>query len=143
VPDVTGESVGAAKAALHGAGLDASVQHVPSTEAKDTVVSQSPAGGRAAQKGAHVLLNVSRGETTKAKSKSQQPAVSTVPSVIGEDEATARADLIDGSFTPVTVDQDTADPSQDGIVVDQSPTGGSSAPGNSRVTIYVGRYNAG
>jgi beta-lactam-binding protein with PASTA domain len=143
VPDVSGESLGAAEAELRNAGLAASVQHVPSTEPKDTVVSQSPAGGTTAQRGAHVLLNVSKGEETKAKSKSQQQAASTVPSVIGEDEATARADLINAGFTPATVGQDTADPSQDGVVVDQTPAGGSSEPENSQVTIYIGRYNGG
>ncbi len=143
VPSVSGESLGAAEAELRNAGLAASVQHVPSTEPKDTVVSQSPAGGTTAPRGAHVLLNVSKGEETKAKSKSQQQAASTVPSVIGEDEATARADLIDAGFTPAAVGQDTADPSQDGVVVDQTPAGVSSAPENSQVTIYIGRYNGG
>lgn len=139
VPDVTGQSVGAATATLRSAGLIASVQHVPSTKPTETVVSQSPGGGASAQKGAHVLLNVSKGSSAPAQQ--QQSGQGSVPSVIGESEGTARADLSDAGFTPVTVDQDTADQSQDGVVVDQSPTGGNNAPQNSRVTIYVGRYN--
>jgi serine/threonine-protein kinase len=58
VPDVTGQSLGAASDALRSAGLLPSSRHVPSTEAKDSVVSQSPGGGARAQRGDHVLLNV-------------------------------------------------------------------------------------
>jgi serine/threonine-protein kinase len=149
VPDVTGQSVGAAAATLRSAGLIASVQHVPSTQPTDTVVSQSPGGGTSAPKGAHVLLNVSKGSSTPAQPEQQQQSgqgqssQASVPSVVGENEGTARADLSAAGFTPMTVDQDIADQSQDGIVVDQSPTGGNNAPQNSQVTIYVGRYNGG
>jgi hypothetical protein len=62
VPDVTGQSVHEAKAELEAAGLEAKTQHVPSTEPKDTVVLQSPGGGAQAQRGDHVLLDVSKGE---------------------------------------------------------------------------------
>jgi beta-lactam-binding protein with PASTA domain len=81
--------------------------------------------------------------TTVSSGASQTPVTATVPSVAGEDEGTARAELIDAGLTPVAVDQDTSDPSQDGMVVDQSPTGGRSAPPDSQVTIYVARYTGG
>jgi eukaryotic-like serine/threonine-protein kinase len=139
VPDVTGQSVHEAKAELEAAGLEAKTQHVPSTEPKDTVVLQSPGGGAQAQPGDHVLLDVSKGEPKQ----SQAPATSVVPSVIGEGKATAKSDLHNAGFKPVTVDQDTEDPNEDGIVLDQSPPGGTTAAPRSQVAIYVGRYRAG
>jgi beta-lactam-binding protein with PASTA domain len=81
--------------------------------------------------------------TTGSSGASQTPAAATVPSVVGEDEGTARAELIDAGLTPVTVDQDTTDAGEAGTVVDQSPTGGSSARPNSQVTIYVARDTGG
>jgi len=61
VPNVVGDSKDAAKEALKTAGLHPSTQHVPSTESKDTVVSQSPSGGTTSRQGDHVLLNLSEG----------------------------------------------------------------------------------
>src|SRR5581483_8571399 len=101
VPDVVGQSKDAAKDAIAAAGLEPSIQHVPSTQPADTVVSQSPGAGSSAQKGDGVLLNVSEGPSpqpkhgqkekkTKTKPtkpvRSQQPATQSVPSVVGEDE---------------------------------------------------------
>jgi serine/threonine-protein kinase len=152
VPNVVGASKDAAKASLRSAGLEPSAQDVPSTQPKDTVVSQSPSGGTAAHEGDHVLLNISEGPTepkAKPKPKSanqpsqQQQATASVPSVVGEDEAKASADIQAAGFRVSTVDQPTSDPSQDGIVVDQSPPAGSDADANSTVTIYVGRSSTG
>jgi beta-lactam-binding protein with PASTA domain len=151
VPDVVGQSKDSAKDAISAAGLETSTQHVPSTQPSDTVVSQSPGGGSSAHQGDHVLLNLSdgppkaKGESKgKAKhGKSEQPAAAAaaVPSVPGEDEATARADLRSAGFSVSSVDQPTSDSSQNGTVVDQSPPAGSGADPKSTVTIYVGRYN--
>jgi eukaryotic-like serine/threonine-protein kinase len=149
VPNVVGEPVDSASAAVGAAGLHASVQHVPSTESEGTVVSQSPSGGSSAQKGAGVLLNVSSGPATAKPAKNekqsgrQQPTAVSVPSVVGEDKETAKSDLKSAGFKVSTVDQPTSDPSQDRMVVDQSPPAGTSAPESSTVTIYVGRLDGG
>jgi beta-lactam-binding protein with PASTA domain len=146
VPNVVGQALDSAKDAIKAAGLDPSVQHVPSTEAKETVVSQSPAAGSSAQKGDHVLLNVSSGPEKKEKNDQatrQQGAPASVPNVVGEDKDTATADLQSAGFSVSRVDQPTSDPSQDGLVVDQSPPAGTSAEPKSKVTIYVGRFNSG
>jgi eukaryotic-like serine/threonine-protein kinase len=152
VPNVVGQPVDSAKDAIKAAGLHPSVQHVPSTGAKDTVVSQSPSGGSSAEKGAGVLLNIAKGpEETKAKpeekeresSRQQQRATASVPSVIGEDKEAARSELKSAGFDVSTVDQPTSDPSQDGVVVDESPPAGTSAAQKSKVTIYVGHYSGG
>ena len=160
VPDVVGQPKDSAKGAIRAAGLEPSTADVPSTQARGTVVSQSPGGGATARKGDHVLFNVSAGAPEskpkgKAKGrakhkverpkqdKSQQPEAASVPSVVGEDEGAASADLQNAGFSVSTVDQQTGDANEDGVVVDQSPAGGSSADAASTVTIYVGRYSGG
>jgi PASTA domain-containing protein len=79
--------------------------------------------------------------TSGAGSGAPQTPATTVPSVVGEDEATAQSDIAGAGLTSATVDQATTDPSQDGMVVDQSPPGGSTAQPDSQVTIYVARYS--
>jgi eukaryotic-like serine/threonine-protein kinase len=139
VPGVVGENVGAARAAIRGAGLVTEIQHVPSSQPKDTVVAQSPKAGTTAKQGDHVLINLSLGPA-----KHPQAATSAaVPDVRGEDQATATADLQNAGFTVSASFRTTSDQTQDGIVVDQSPAGGTRKPANSNVTIYVGRYNGG
>jgi len=59
--------------------------------------------------------------------------------VIGEDEATATSDLQAAGFQVQVVDEPTADPNQDGIVIDEDPLPGTRIPAGSQVTIYVGR----
>ena len=48
--------------------------------------------------------------------------------MVGEDQATARSDLENAGFKVQVVEQETTDPSQDGIVIDQDPAGGTQAP---------------
>jgi serine/threonine-protein kinase len=149
VPDVVGQSKDHAQSAIKDAGLRPSTQHVPSNEPEGTVVSQSPSAGSSAQQGAGVLLNISTGppkpeKTKPGKRKHRQAAANTtVPSVVGESEATATSHLQMAGFTVSTVDQGTDDPSSDGVVIDQSPAGGSDAAADSDVSIYVGRYSTG
>ena len=65
-----------------------------------------------------------------------------VPDVTGEDEVTATQDLENAGLTVQVVDRDTAEASQDGMVIEQAPTANQSAQPNSTVTIYVGRYTS-
>ena len=37
--------------------------------------------------------------------------------------------------------QDTTDPAEDRVVIDQNPAAGQSAPAKSKITIYVGRFS--
>jgi serine/threonine-protein kinase len=152
VPNVVGDSRRSAERSIEDAGLHPSIQRVPSSQEKDTVVSQSPSGGTSAQRGAGVLINVSTGPAKTAKPsktkpakprKQQQQTTATVPDVIGETETAATSDLQSAGFSVSSVDQPTNDPSMDGLVVDQSPPGGSDVDPDSTVTIYVGRYSTG
>lgn len=61
VPDLLGEHVDDARAALAELDLEANVVQVPSNEPEGTVVAQNPPGGAEATRGDSVRLNVSRG----------------------------------------------------------------------------------
>lgn len=139
VPDVTGESLAAAQAQIRGTGLVTEIRRVPSSRPKDTVVAQSPQGGSSARRGDHVLVNVSLGPSKRPPTATY----ATVPDVTGENQATATADLRNAGLTVAAVHENTGDSTQDGVVIDQTPTGGTKAAANSRVTIYVGRYTGG
>jgi serine/threonine-protein kinase len=159
VPDLIGQSRNEAVRTLEAQGLTPDVREVPSTEADGTVVSQHPAGGITVRAQAGVLINVghkveqprppkddedSQGDRRDGGGgTAQTPAAVAVPNVIGEDGDTAKADLENAGFHVDRKKQDTNDPSQDGMVVDQSPPAGTSADPNSKVRIYVGRYSGG
>jgi len=158
VPDLVGQSGGEAVRTLEALGLRPDVREVPSTQADGIVVSQHPAGGATVQAEAGVLLNVANhveqakpqpqpksDENTQGNghdkgNASQTPAAATIPNVVGEGKDAAKTDLAGSGFHVDKENQDTSDPSQDGMVVDQSPPGGGSAPAASRVTIYIARY---
>lgn len=131
VPNVTGLQGLVAVHTLQGDHLVASIRYVPSTQPARRVVSQWPPAGRSIRRGSSVRLNLSQG---------QRPEVN-VPDVVGEDESTARSDLAGAGFTVRSVDTPTTDSSQDGVVVDESPSGGTSARRGSTVTISIGRYS--
>jgi eukaryotic-like serine/threonine-protein kinase len=137
VPDVRGLKLLAARRQIRRAGLVTEFKRVPSNEPKGTVLGESPKPGETKKKGDHVRVTVSLGP------KPSPGAPPTVPDVTGEDETTARHDLEEAGFTVTVVDQDTSDPSEDGIVIDQSPGPGASASARSQVTIYVSRYTGG
>jgi eukaryotic-like serine/threonine-protein kinase len=130
VPDVLGQSESSATGELQAAGFEVSVTEAPSDTVSEGLVSaQSPSAGTEAAKGSTVTITISTG-----------PELTTVPDVIGEDTATARAMIRDAGLRPSTVFQEVTDPSQDGIVVDQDPPGGTEVEPGSTVTILVGRF---
>jgi beta-lactam-binding protein with PASTA domain len=143
VPDVFGQTLSAARKAIRKAGLVTEVRHTNASQPRGTVVSQLPRPNQTARRGAHVLINISNGSTTSPSQPTTTATATSVPSVIGEDEATARADLTAARFKVVTVDQPTADPSQNGVVINQNPAAGTRVPAGSQVTIYVGRSSSG
>jgi beta-lactam-binding protein with PASTA domain len=132
VPSVVGLQQTVALRKLQRAGLKARTSYVASSRPPGTVVRQSPAPGTTVRRGSRVGLSVSVGGSPQAQK--------TVPDVIGEDEGAATNRLQQAGFDVVVLDEATSDQSQDGIVVDEQPAGGSSAPAGSQVTIYVGRF---
>jgi eukaryotic-like serine/threonine-protein kinase len=128
VPNVVGSRDTDANGRLQAAGFRVSSTPVSSTRPAGTVLTQSPAGGATATRGSTVRITVSGGRQVR-----------TVPDVVGETEAAADRILRDAGFTVRAVDRAVADPTQNGLVVEQDPRAGTRVQGTTRVTIYVGR----
>ena len=128
IPTVVGQTFEAASSQLQASGFAVARQDVDSEQPKGIVVRQSPAGGAQAARGATVTLSVSKG-----------PKESAIPDVTSQDEDAARAALETAGFDVVVQDEETIDPTQDGIVINQDPAGGTKAPPGTTVTIFVGR----
>jgi serine/threonine-protein kinase len=129
VPSVLGQPYESAAAALQSAGFAVARRDADSNQPGGTVIDQTPAGGETAAKGATITLTVSKGPTTAA-----------VPEVTSLDRDTAMATLRDAGFRAVVTQEDTADPSLDGVVLSQDPAGGTQAEPGARITIVVGRF---
>jgi eukaryotic-like serine/threonine-protein kinase len=127
VPGVVGEPYEQAAGELQGQNFAVKRIDVDSDQPKGTVVGQDPGANAVVTPGSTVTLSVSKGPTTTA-----------VPDVTSSDEATATATLQNSGFNVKVKKQPTTDPSQDGIVLDQDPVGGTNAQPGSTVTIFVG-----
>jgi serine/threonine-protein kinase len=129
VPNVVGQARSEAEATLENAGLavGAVTQSVSSTQSPGTVITQSPAAGSSLHAGEKVALTVAQASNEV-----------TVPSVIGKEEASAAAALGAAGLTPKTATVTTAEPSQVGIVLSQSPVAKSHVHKGAVVTIGVG-----
>jgi eukaryotic-like serine/threonine-protein kinase len=124
VPSVVGEQQNQAQAALQAKGFNVNVKSDPASSAPvGQVTAQSPSGGTAPPNST-VTITVSGG------------AVS-VPSVIGESQATANSVLTQAGFQ-VNVQQGSG-PAQyaNGQVFNQVPAGSGTAAKGSTITIYV------
>lgn len=128
VPDVIGLAPEAAQQALESAGFGWRMDgEVDSSQPAGTIGAQSPSG--TASRGAIVSLQVSRGN------------VAGVPNVVGMSADEAEATLSGAGFRVDRKQEDVSDPSQDGIVLSQDPSG-NAKPGD-KVTIVVGRIQGG
>jgi len=126
VPSVVGEQYASAASALQGVGFKPSRNDVPNAAPQGQVISQSPSAGSSEPIGATVTLSVSKG-----------PQLVSVPSVTRDDQQTATQLLQQAGLSVSVIQQDVTDPTQDGLVLQQSPTGGKLEQG-STVTITVG-----
>jgi beta-lactam-binding protein with PASTA domain/tRNA A-37 threonylcarbamoyl transferase component Bud32 len=130
VPDVLDQTEASARSELEAAGFEVQVLNAPSDTTPEGFVSaQSPDPGTDANKGSAVTITVSTG-----------PATTTVPNVVGEQRETAKDDLQAAGFHVEVQNVPVADPTQDNVVQDQDPAGGSDAPSGSTVTIFVGQF---
>ncbi len=125
VPDVSGQTVEDATAALTGAGLETQLESVDDPDAEPgTVIDTDPAAGTEVERGSTVTLRVGGGSNVE------------VPDVIGLREAAARRTLEGAGF--VVRSRDEEDPRVDpGLVVSQNPRAGDQAASGSTVTIAV------
>ena len=128
IPRLLGLTSSDARSRLRELGLRSTVTLVESAQPEGTVTGQSPRAGAQIEKGGSVALRVSSGAATVA-----------VPDVVGVDEQTARQQLEDAGFVVETVDEPTSEPSEDGLVVDQSPSAGAQRATGTVVTLRVAR----
>jgi serine/threonine-protein kinase len=90
VPDVVGSSLDNAKSSLGNNGFDYYVQYAYSDSVTaGCVISQSPSGGSTATYGSTVTLTVSEGPEAEP-----EPVYVNVPNCVGNDLASAEADLV-------------------------------------------------
>jgi eukaryotic-like serine/threonine-protein kinase len=132
VPNVVGEPIQQASSELQAAGFQVSPRYVENSEPANTVIDQTPSGGDSAGKGTTVNITVSKG-----------PKTSTVPDVSSTDLGSAEQTLRASGFRSTVVYQDVTDPSSDGIVLAQSPQGGTQAEPKTVITLTVGRIVSG
>jgi len=128
VPSVVGMTKDEAIERLEGAKFSVRVERVDSFAPKGEVVAQDPAAGTVTILGTRVTIQVSTGE----------PPQTTVPNVVG---ATARAatSALRAAGLSVAVNEVVVDKGRlDGIVLEQSPGGGTVVTEGSTVTISVG-----
>ncbi|MFG3344889.1 Stk1 family PASTA domain-containing Ser/Thr kinase [Streptomyces sp. NPDC048018] len=125
VPDVTGETVADATAALQDAGLKVTVapERINSPEDAGSVAAQSLAEGSRAARGDAITLTVSKG-----------PRMVEVPDVVGMPTNEAKAELEDAGFA---VKVEKTFPFLGDTVSDQSVDGGSTAAEGSTVTLTI------
>ena len=126
IPSVSGQSAAEAQATLENAGLEVEVQRVTNADvdAGDAIDTDPPAGSEV-DEGDSVVLRVSVG-----------PGLATVPDVVGDEEAAATAELQRADFE-VDAQQEASNDVDEGVVIRQSPAGGSQAEVGSTVTIVV------
>jgi beta-lactam-binding protein with PASTA domain len=135
MPRVTGFGQTLALRRLNAAGLRPQVVYMKSDRPANRVLQQSPAPGSTLRRNSPVSLVVSAGPNP-------QPTT-TVPSVVGQDQATAANNLKDAGFKVVVLNRPVTNQNKNGIVVDEQPRGGSGIPAGSQVTIFVGRFSGG
>jgi eukaryotic-like serine/threonine-protein kinase len=130
VPNVLDQTESSARSELQAAGFEVQAVQAPSDSTPEGFVSaQSPDPGTEAPKGSPVTITVSTG-----------PSSATVPNVVGEQRETAQDDLKNAGFKVKVETVPVTDPTQDNIVQDQNPDGGSQADTGSTVTIFVGKF---
>ena len=135
VPRVTGLAQTRALRRLNTLGFRPQVVYKKSSEPVNRVLQQSPAQGSTLRRNSPVSLVVSAGPNP-------QPTT-TVPSVVGQDQATAANNIKNAGFKIVVLNRPVTNQPKDGLVVDEQPHGGSGIPAGSQVTIFIGRFSGG
>ncbi|MEP7060124.1 MAG: transglycosylase domain-containing protein [Actinomycetota bacterium] len=129
VPNVVGKKESIATSILTKAHFVPVTQPIDDAAPKGTVVSQSPSGGASAEAGTSVIIKVSTGK----------PGTVAIPTVTGELLADAKAAITNRGFTVAIKNLTVSNPSKVGVIVAQSPAGGTQAKQGTTVTITVGR----
>jgi hypothetical protein len=131
VPDVSHQPEAAAVQSLGQAGILASLAFVPARDELGTVEAQAKAAGTTMPYDGHMQINVSTGPGQKPS----EP----VPNVIGQSVKQALGAINGAHLRLIYLRIPVTDPTQAWKVVQQSPLGGSHAPQNAQVVVYVGQ----
>jgi serine/threonine-protein kinase len=130
---VTGQTEAAARATLESAGFSVAASTTTTNSVPaGTVISQNPAANTQETPGSTVSIVVAQ--------KPPPPATATVPGVTGQSEAQARSSLSAAGFSVNVTTQTVTDKSKNGVVLSQSPSGGTKAKKGATVAIVVGNY---
>ncbi len=128
VPSLTSLTFDQATALLTKAGLTYTRVDVPDPSPAGTVVAQDPAAFANVPAATNVKVSVSNGKVA-------------IPDVTKQTYAAAKKALSDAGWGSVTETlKPTNDKTQDGIVLDESPTVGSLYPQTQTITLTVGQY---
>jgi eukaryotic-like serine/threonine-protein kinase len=132
VPNVVGQTQGAAQAALSSAGFaTVNVQQQSSGDVPNgTVISVDPPAGTQVPPNQAITLVVSSGQERVG-----------VPNVEGLNEANARTQLEAAGLSVSVSQEDVSNPGQDGRVLRQSPSAGQQVDRGSTVNIVVARFS--
>ncbi|MGI8885433.1 MAG: PASTA domain-containing protein [Gaiellaceae bacterium] len=131
IPGLVGSTLPVARRRLAELGLAIRTSTIVSSQPKGVVIRQFPKPGSRLREGQTVSLTLSAG-----------PALARVPGVIGLDDVTA-ADVLEAAGFEVRIREElTSDIEEDGIIIDQEPSGGR-RPKGSIVTITVASYDGG
>ncbi len=132
VPYVVGDTAGAATAQLKGLGLTVIETSQPGGNSNQVgnVIDQAPGANADLQPGSPVTIVVATAPTT-----------ATVPNVMGYTAGAATGSLRGADFVVTQSTEVVNKPNEDGIVIKQSPAGGTANKG-STVAIVVGKYKA-
>ena len=131
IPGLVGSTLPVARRRLAELGLAIRTSAIVSSQPKGVVIRQFPKPGSRLREGQTVSLTLSAG-----------PALAKVPGVIGLDDVTA-ADVLEAAGFEVRIREElTRDIEEDGIIIDQEPSGGR-RPKGSIVTITVASYDGG
>jgi serine/threonine-protein kinase len=126
VPNVVGQDLTSAVAALAQLGLNPKITRIYSSEQPDTVTAMQPHAGDNVDKGTTVHINVSRGA---------KPVP--VPDVTNQPFANARSALLGQGFTVARVDIQSDQPQ--GVVIQMDPQPGTQVDKGSRITLTVSK----
>ena len=132
VPDVVGMSESDAESAINSAGLSVgSIGYLYSDNVEaGCVISQYPIPGTVVDSGTEVDLDISLGPDTGG------PTVE-VPDVVGKTESDAKSVITSESLNVGTISNDYSDTVPKGFVISQSPSGGTSVPEGSSVSLRI------
>jgi beta-lactam-binding protein with PASTA domain len=127
VPSVLNLQQEDAEAEIEDAGLLANVETEASDSPEGTVIAQDPGPGGAVEVGSAVTITVSTGAEEVA-----------VPSVIGDTQQAGRATLRAQGLKVDVTKEDVTDPDDDGVIIEQTPSGGARVPPGTTVSIVIG-----